>query len=383
MSQYMSFAIAAVFLILSLFVVFFFFKFITEGRLRRAENTTSSAYIQKLEFRLKHIDVLEEYIKRLFSHTQQLELRLKPIVNLEEEIQRLNGIIHQRTSEIEALRASYDEKKSVYDLLIRQVAIFDEKLSFAEMGVYEPHFDFTDSEEYKKLATEIRSRQKSMISQNTAVICTKKWTLDGSLAKGQTMINRNIRLTLRAFNNECDYVIANARWNNVNSMEKRIINAKVQINKMNDSHSICVIDEYLNLKIKELYLTHEYREKIKFEQDERAQMARLAREEQKFVRDMERAEEDEARYERLLSKAKAEANIIAGPQLEAFNDQIRMLEEDLAKAQAKVIRAQAMAERTRSGFVYIISNIGASCKTSGFLGRRIFWGSRGDCFDDF
>ncbi|HEV7283328.1 MAG TPA: GIY-YIG nuclease family protein [Kaistia sp.] len=74
---------------------------------------------------------------------------------------------------------------------------------------------------------------------------------------------------------------------------------------------------------------------------------------------MERAEEEEARYLRLLAKAKAEAQSITGPQLDVFADQIRILERDLAEAHAKVLRARAMAERTKSGYVYIISNIGS------------------------
>lgn len=64
---------------------------------------------------------------------------------------------------------------------------------------------------------------------------------------------------------------------------------------------------------------------------------------------MERAEEEEARYLRLLAKAKAEAQSITGTQLDVFADQIRILVRDLAEAHAKVLRAQALAERTKSG----------------------------------
>ncbi|MCA1403054.1 DUF4041 domain-containing protein [Ensifer sp. IC3342] len=74
-----------------------------------------------------------------------------------------------------------------------------------------------------------------MITGKTAVICKTNWTVDGSTAKGQTMTNRNIRLTLRAFNNESDVAIANVRWNNANAMEKRIIRAQEQIDNMNAS----------------------------------------------------------------------------------------------------------------------------------------------------
>jgi hypothetical protein len=173
------------------------------------------------------------------------------------------------------------------------------------------------------------------------------------------MTNRNIRLTLRAFNNECEAAIANTRWNNVNAMEKRIVRAQEQIDKLNASNTTYISPQYVELKLRELYLTHEYREKIKAEREERAEAARLAREEQKLQRDLERAQEEEGHYAKLLERAKAEARQIVGPQLKAFEQQIATLEKDLAAAQAKTERAKAMAERTRSGYVYVISNIGS------------------------
>ncbi|HEX2554210.1 MAG TPA: DUF4041 domain-containing protein [Microvirga sp.] len=285
--------------------------------------------------------------------------RLKPITSMDEEVARLQAEIRQHQSSIEGLRSSYYEKKAVYDRLIKEVAIFDEKLAFAEMGVYEPHFDFTDSEKYKDAIAAVREQQKLMVSLKTAVICTATWAVDGSASKGQTMTNRNIRLTLRAFNNECEAAIANTRWNNVNAMEKRITNAQVQIDKLNESNHIFITNDYLKLKLKELYLTHEYREKLKAEREEKAEAARAAREEQKFVRDLERAEEEEARYQRMLEKAKAAAAKSVGAQLEAYSGQVALLEKELEDAHAKVLRAQAMAEKTRSGYVYIISNVGS------------------------
>ncbi|MCQ4188121.1 DUF4041 domain-containing protein [Methylocystis suflitae] len=227
------------------------------------------------------------------------------------------------------------------------------------MGIYEPHFDYTDSEDYKKAISANREEQKLMVSAKIAVTCATTWAVDGSASKGQTMTNRNIRLTLRAFNNECDAAIANARWNNVNAMEKRILNAQTKIDNLNASNAISISPEYARLKLQELYLTHERREKLKAEREERAEAARLAREEQKLLNDVEDAEEEEARYKKLLEKAKAEARSIVGTQLDAFHDQIAMLERDLAEAHARVVRAQAMAEKTRSGYVYIISNIGS------------------------
>ncbi|HBO42645.1 MAG TPA: DUF4041 domain-containing protein [Planctomycetaceae bacterium] len=288
-----------------------------------------------------------------------LETRFSGIFDVDAEINRLEKQANDQKIEIEILRSDYREKRMIYDQLIKEVAIFDEKLAFSEMGVYEPHFDFSDSEAYKAAIGNIRELQKQLISKGGAVICTIEWSVDGSKSKGKTMTARNIRLALRAFNNECDAAIANARWNNVNAMEKRIIHAQEQIDKLNASNKIYITQEYLRSKLQELYVTHEYREKLKEEREERAEAARLAREEQKLLHDMEKACEEEEHYEKLLAKARSEAAKIAGPQLEAFTQQIKTLESDLAEAHARFARAQAMAEKTRSGYVYIISNIGS------------------------
>lgn len=293
------------------------------------------------------------------QETERILDRFGPVVDIEEEYERVRDDIVRAESDLAKLHDGFKEQKVIYDRLASEIAIFDDRLAFAEMGVYAPHFDFSDSEEYKRQIEVVRARQKQMMSDQKAVFCTQEWTVDGNRAKGKTMTNRNIRLTLRAFNNECDAAIANARWNNVNAMEKRIVRAKEQMDKLNESNAIFIDDGFLKLKLEELYLTHEHREKAKAEREERAEALRRERDEQRLQRDMERAQEDEEHYAKLLAKAKAEAASITGQQLDAFTEQIAMLERDLAAAHAKADRARALAEQTRSGYVYIISNIGS------------------------
>lgn len=290
---------------------------------------------------------------------QILETRFAPVVSLEDEVRRLQDLSNGERERLESLKGEYRAKKRIYDDLVREAAIYDEKIAFAEMGVYEPHFDFTDSETYKLAVTNVRDRQKGEVARGTAVICRTEWQVDGSVSKGRTMTTRNIRLTLRAFNNECDAAISNTRWNNVNAMEKRIVKAREQIDKLNASNATVIADEYLGLKLQELYLTHEYREKLRQEKEERAEAARLAKEEQRLLRDLDEAQEEELHYARMLEKAKAEAETLAGQKLEVFAEQVRLLEHDLEVAHAKAERARALAEKTRSGYVYIISNIGS------------------------
>jgi chromosome segregation ATPase len=257
------------------------------------------------------------------------------LISRDDAIAERDEKIRELEHSISNLRNSYSEKKQIFDKLLEQVAIYDDRLAFAELGVYEPHFDFQDSETFKEEIKKVRADQKTLVSAKTACICPTDWTVDGSRSKGQTMVNRQMRLTMRAFNNECEAAIANTRWNNVNAMEKRIENAATQINKSNESMSLSIAPYYVQLKLKELYLTHEYREKLKQEKDERAEQARLEREEKRLEKEAEAAEREERKYQKLLEQARKEAGL--------DENRIAELEEALAEAHEKTERAKAMA----------------------------------------
>ena len=288
---------------------------------------------------------------KLEDEVTQLKNRFSPITSIEDEVSQLSRKAEEIRTQITEVRSIYAEKRSLLDRLEQQVAIYDERLSFAELGVYEPHFDFGDSEEFKKQIKAVRERQKSMVSSKQAAFCPTDWQVDGSRSKGQAMINRQMRLTLRAFNNECEAAIANTRWNNVVAMEKRILNAATQINKANASMNLTINEEYVALKLDELHLTHEYRERQKIEKQERAELARAEREEKKLLAEAKAAEKREKEYQELLDKARSEVGV--------DQNRIAELEAQLAEAHSESERARAMAEMTKSGYVYVISNVGS------------------------
>lgn len=293
------------------------------------------------------------------EETDKLKARFSSVVSVEDEVMKLKTEASAVAQSIVEVRSTYFEKRKLLDQLEAQVAIFDERLSFAELGVYEPHFDFTDSEQFKTAIVKARDKQKSLISAKAATVCPNDWTVDGSRSKGQTMVNRQTRLTLRAFNAECDAAISNARWNNVVAMEKRILAAADQINKENSSMNLRITDAYINAKIEELRLTHEYRERQKIEKEERAELARAEREEKKLIAEAEAAEREERKYQALLDRANAEAEASSGGMTSSMADRIAELEKALAVAHDVSERARAMAEMTKSGYVYIISNVGS------------------------
>lgn len=296
-------------------------------------------------------------IDDLGERVRTLEGRYGGLISEEAELERLRREIAIENAKIEEIKTSYAEKKATFDRLRKELAVYDERLAFAELGVYEPHFDFNDSEVFKRRISDIRESQKAMVSSKEACICPTNWTVDGSQSKGQTMVNRQMRLTMRAFNNECEAAIANTRWNNVVAMENRVLKAAKAIDASNSSMKLVINDAYVALKIEELHLTHEYREQLKREREERAELARAEREEKKLLVEAERAEREEQRYQSLLAKARKEAEADSGN--EELRRKIVELEASLAEAHAASDRARAMAEMTKSGYVYIISNVGS------------------------
>lgn len=310
---------------------------------------------------LARLRKFRKYTRGLTNQAEEkanaLEKKYAGLISVEEEFERLKNEVTDQISKIDELRTAYEEKKTIFDRLKSELAIYDERVSFAQLGIYEPHFDFTDSEAYKLRINEIRERQKAMVAAKEATICPTDWTVDGSRSKGQAMINRQVRLTMRAFNNECEAAIANARWNNVVAMEKRILAAAKAIDAANTSMNLSLNDNYVALKLDELHLTHEYREQLNQEKEERAELARAEREEKKLLAEAENAEREERKYQVLLDKARKEAEVDVNNYEMARR--ISELEALLAEAHAKSERARAMAEVTKSGYVYVISNVGS------------------------
>ena len=195
----------------------------------------------------KHGEVqlrLAETENRLNSANEQIDTmqrRFKPVIDIDLEADKIRAEKVQLEDAIAQTRSTYREKRDLLDKLVREAAIYDEEIKLAELGFYKPHFDFDSSEIYKNRITKNREQQKELVNDKTAIQALTEWTLEGSRAKGRTMMNRAIRLTARAFNNECSTAVANVRWNNVQRMEARIIKAFEAINKLNESSDITAV----------------------------------------------------------------------------------------------------------------------------------------------
>ncbi len=299
------------------------------------------------------------YALKVKKRLKKIEIKYSRISDVELEVSKAKAEEVKISNDILSLKNLYKQKKLLFDELKKEAAIYDEEIQVAELGFYKPHFDFDTSEKYKEEMFQVKERQKELISSKEAIYCTTEWRVDGSKAKGRTKTNRAIKLTARAFNNECDSAVSNTRWNNVDRMEQRIERAYDAINKMNQSNAIIISKKYFNLKLAELRLAYEYAEKKQKEKEEQQEIKRQMREEVKLEQEKEKALRDEEKYNKLLEKAKKDAEKATGSKLDALTEKIAQLSRDLKDAHDKSERAKSMAEQTKRGYVYVISNIGS------------------------
>ncbi|MBF0546192.1 MAG: DUF4041 domain-containing protein [Candidatus Riflebacteria bacterium] len=296
------------------------------------------------------------------------------VINVELERDRIvNELIKLKSEKVifeknfqenkENLLQKYAVAKKKSDQLQYQVSLFEETLEMADYGIYKPHYDFSDSEAYKKELENIRESERRLIKEDKAVKCLIEWTVGNSKAEGKKMTKQFHKLMMRAFNGECDAALVKVRWDNISKMEERLKKALEGVNKSGETNQSFITQEYFLLKLKELELTYELQEKIKQEKEEQKVIQEQMREEEKERREIERAkmeaEKEETRFQKALEKAREEMAKVKGAKLDELNDKILHLEEQLSKAQAQKERAISQAQLTKAGHVYVISNIGS------------------------
>lgn len=281
------------------------------------------------------------------------------IIDIEAHKEKMKKGIIQHEKKLNSVKEKEREKQKEIKELEKKIAIYDEELGFYEFGVYKNVYDFETSEEFKRELEHYKILQKEMLKEKTAVYCDKEWTVGNSKKEGKKMINKAIKLTTKAFNNECSSAIANVRWNNVDQMLKRIEKSFNDINKLNETQEIVISEDYLDLKFGELRVSYEHKLKKQEEREEEKEINRRIKEEQKLEAEAKKANDEEYKYQKLLEKAMKEAEKHKDDMTESFQNEIDELNRKLEEAKEKNERAKSMAQQTKAGHVYVISNIGS------------------------
>ena len=298
-----------------------------------------------------------------FLKLQKLKKENKTILANYGELVDVDSYLSKQKKKAIDLEKQYQDAKVVYDEHQKLLAIYKDELDFHDFGIYQPQYSFESSQEYKDALDGNLKRQKALVKSEQAVYLPQNWNVDGSLAKGRQMVKRTEKLMLRSFNGDCNSAIAKVKWNNETRMEERIRRSFFAVNKLGKTSKLYIKDEFLSLKIEDLRLTYEYEKKKYDEKEEQRLIRQQMREEEKAQQELDRAqkeaEKEESQYARALEKARDELVKADQGERASLEAKISGLQTELQTALEKKERAISRAQQTRSGHVYVVSNIGS------------------------
>jgi len=343
----------------------------------KAVTTTESLKAQVKQYQkvvkdFKSAADLQRYIKQMSSFASgcrtlgELHAKIEHQTHLADQLvedTRALGYALECAKAAGDINAQIVQKRRELDQLGKQVFSVEEVKELQEFGFYRRKYEFDSSERYKQQLDKVRDDLKQMIKDKVAATCDTEWTVEGSKSKGRKMVNNKIKLLLRAFNGESDAAIAKVTYSNATSMEGRIERSFNQINKMGEVNQVSISRSYLVLKLRELFLAHEYKIQKQEEKEEQKRIKQLMQEEAKVEREMKKAQQDAEQEEEAkksaLETARAELKAQEGVQTEKLSRLVAKLELELQEAIDRKAKAIARAQLTKSGHVYILSNVGS------------------------
>lgn len=173
-----------------------------------------------------------------------------------------------------------------------------------------------------------------------------------------------IRFVVDAFNGRVDALLSEAEHENIGTLEQRIRDAFNVVNLNGKAfRDARILPEYLEARLDELKWTIAALELREREREEQRRIKEQIREEEKARREYERAAreaaDEEERLKRAMAKAQEQVQHASAQERAEYEAKLAALQAQLAEAEARNQRALSMAEQTKKGNVYIISNVGS------------------------
>jgi predicted nuclease with TOPRIM domain len=200
-----------------------------------------------------------------------------------------------------------------------------------------------------------RQNARSMMKSETAATCEYVEADRRKVA---------IAFVADAFNGKVEAILARAKADNFGTLRQELLDAFTLVNMNGRAFRNARITEaFRDARLDELRwaaAVHELKER---EREEQRRMNEQIREEEKARRDFERAQRDAAKEEdvirRAMERAQQEIAKATDSQRAQYEVQLKELAERLQAAEEKNQRALSMAQQTKRGNVYIISNVGS------------------------
>ena len=226
----------------------------------------------------------------------------------------------------------------------------------------EPHEsvldELADEWSHKETGQELKEARKR----------TRKLLKDGLAAecdyKEESRRNTAIRFVIDAFDGKISDILYKTKHDNYGTLKQEVKDSYALVNQNGSAfRNTRITEEYLLARMEELRWAVATKELKRKSQEEQRAIREKMREEDRVRRELEKARKEAEKKEQAVQEAlhKAQEQFANSTQEErsAFQAKIDELQAELAKAHEKGERAISMAQQTRRGHVYVISNIGS------------------------
>lgn len=256
---------------------------------------------------------------------------------------------------------AYQIKKNVDNLRQTEIALKnaihgygDEwlKPTYSLLDELADEFSYTDAGAKLKDA---RASSARMVTSGTAATCDYAETNRRTTA---------IRFVIDAFNGKVDSILSKTKKDNYGKLEQQIKDAYSQVNYNGQAfRNARITSEYLDARLQELKWAVTVNELRAKELEEQRRIREQLREEARAQREYERAQKQAAKEESMLKKAMEKAQSMLAQATETqkakYEAQLQELQQKLTDAEERNKKALSMAQQTRHGNVYVISNVGS------------------------
>jgi hypothetical protein len=324
---------------------------------KKKSDVILAAVTEKLETAkasYRHIDSqtkdLQELRANAGSITKQLEIDSGKLRDISAKIEDGQGALTKKESDLQEVMSKID--------------LYSRVDEFVEYGHFEnPDYLYETSERFAAEIKLMRDRQKELIKDSSAFVQEGEVSLTGDKKIDKKIIDGQMKMIMRTFNIEADQLIGKVSPSNMDRTLGRIEKLANDLEKLVASLRCGISIEYVTSKYEECGIQYQYTLKKRDEQEEqkliREQMREEARAEKDYRDALAAAEKEERMYEGLLEKAREELTKVNDEERAIALIKIAELESQLAEAQAKEERAKSLAQQTRRGHVYVISNVGS------------------------
>lgn len=206
-----------------------------------------------------------------------------------------------------------------------------------------------------KMLKEARAHSAQMVKNGLAAECDYV-----ERNRKETAIN----FVIDAFNGKVDSILSKSKRDNYGKLEQMIRDAFQLVNYNGQAfRNARITESYLESRLQELHWAVIAQELRAQELEEQRQLREQMREEERARREFEKAQREAEKEAAMLAKAMEKAKKLlekaSEEQRAQYEEQIAKLSDQLKEAEAKGQHALSMAQQTKQGNVYVISNVGS------------------------